>query len=255
VLVPGQTVGVETSTGVTGARLSVHLVEKPRRTVRESCPTPWAWFHPDDRTGDDGTTVAYHADRSGNGRHLTPHGTSGVKVRTVGGQRLLYKDGPLGSTAELSVAFDGSGPVDWAGTPAESDPVTAWTVWCQVVDPDPSDVWFGLVPMSGEGTQLQAGTAFGGEAFTFEKTVGNLFGPALSGTHVLMFRFDTATGQAELWVDGTLVDSADDVDGPGSAGVMWGLQVGGAISSSGGLGELILWDRWVDDPCLPDGGA
>jgi hypothetical protein len=70
VLVPGQTVGVETSTGVTGARLSVHLVEKPRRTVRADVE-PWAWFQPDGMSGySQGDPVTLWSDTTSNQRDL-----------------------------------------------------------------------------------------------------------------------------------------------------------------------------------------
>ena len=237
------------------------LVDLPRniRSVVE-CPTPWAWYHPDDRPAvADGTIIDYHDDRSGNNRFLTPHDTSAVRVRTAGGQRLLYHDVSfVGATSQLSTKFDGGGPIDWDGTPPNFGPLEAFTFLAVVVGSEvASDLWFSMYLQGGSDSAFQAGTASSfadGVLYAFDAAFSNLFGPPLStGVHVVMARYDVnrgEDGEAELLLDGELVDSKT---GLGSGGNAAGFQVLGLReSSTGGLGELILWDEWLEDDCIPD---
>jgi hypothetical protein len=232
---------------------SVHLTERPRVTVTEPtpCPSPWAWYHPDDRTGADGTTVTYHEDRSGNGRHLAPLDTSKVKVRTVSGKRLLYHEEAfmlLGD--QLSVGHDGN-PIDIDGTPATLDG-PAFTVWAELIDPVDDDQAAGH--WGSFGLHLAVGTASSfddGVPFAFARSTSNLFGATAPGVgrHVLAFRLDTVRDSAELLIDGTVVASDTNLDTPGWE--MWGVVLQGLKSTTGGLGEVIMWDEWVEDGCLP----
>ena len=214
------------------------------------CPNPWAWFHPDDRTGATGDLITYHADRSGNGRHLAVTDTGVVRIRIVDGERLLYS--PAGFVAfgdQLSGGHDGVHPLD-LGSPPSLLSGTAWTFWAVVVDPTSSDTWFGMWPQSGEGSQGQMGTDFFGKLFGFDQSVGNLFSPSAmpSGRSTVAMRWDTVTDQAELLLDGTVVDTAT---GLGAGWALWGVALAGATSDTGGLGEVIMWDQWVGDECLP----
>ena len=230
--------------------VQIELVDRAKKL----CPAPWALFDPSSLSGvADGSVVTYYEDTSGNGRHLEPVETGEVKVRTVAGEKLLYReDAFITSKNELSVAWNG-GPIDWDGTPPTTT-VPGFTIWCEVVDPRVgTDTWLGLPPFSGGASQLQVGTGGfpAGEVYAFEKTFGNLFGPVMpSGKSRVVVRFDVGRQEAELWLNGTLADTEDDLD---PAGFAWGLSVAGAFSSTGGLGKMILWDQWIEDECLPGG--
>ena len=241
---------------------SLVLVEIPRAVrVPDACPEPWAHFEPVDLPAvSDGTVVTFWEDISGNNRHLyeSPDGESKVKVRTVGGMRVIYHDEVFAQQDLLSARWDGGGHIDFnetsVGTSFSPD-MDAFTLYVEVVSNDWSDfsVFVQFHPFN-DGMRLNQNVWNGdlfseGEAFADDLGWPPGTAPMPTGLSWVVTRYDRERDRAELLLNGTLVDV---VEGLQEAGGTWGFSTEGlAASSGGGVGRMVMWDEWVPDECFP----